>query len=74
MLNLEDTNKEDARRMIDFLLGVVYTIEGDIKKVANNTWVITPNNVDLSQDNQQQTPAGTQNQSQPNSGMQFTSM
>lgn len=74
VLNLEDTNKEDARRMIDFLLGVVYTIEGDIKKVANNTWVITPNNVDLSQDNQQQTPAGTQNQSQPNSGMQFTSM
>ena len=73
VLNLEDTNKEDARRMIDFLLGVVYTIEGDIKKVANNTWVITPNNVDLSQDNQQQTPAGTQNQSQPNSGMQFTS-
>ena len=60
--------------MIDFLLGVVYTIEGDIKKVANNTWVITPNNVDLSQDNQQQTAAaGTQTQ-QPNAGMQFTSM
>ncbi len=74
VLNLEDTNKEDARRMIDFLLGVVYTIEGDIKKVANNTWVITPNNVDLSQDNQQQTAAaGTQTQ-QPSAGMQFTSM
>lgn len=57
VLNLEATNKETARRMIDFLLGVVYTIEGDIKKVANNTWVITPSNVDLSQEQQsKQTP------------------
>ena len=39
--------------MIDFLLGVVYTIEGDIKKVAANTWVITPSNVDMSLDQQQ---------------------
>lgn len=54
VLNLEATNKETARRMIDFLLGVVYTIEGDIKKVAANTWVITPNNVDMSQDQQTQ--------------------
>lgn len=54
VLNLEATNKETARRMIDFLLGVVYTIEGDIKKVAANTWVITPNNVDMSQDQQLQ--------------------
>lgn len=61
VLNLEDTNKEEARRMIDFLLGVVYTIEGDIKKVANNTWVITPNNVDLSQD-AQPAPQNQQNQ------------
>ena len=52
VLNLEATNKETARRMIDFLLGVVYTIEGDIKKVAANTWVITPSNVDLSQEQQ----------------------
>ncbi|MDD4774677.1 MAG: cell division protein SepF [Eubacteriales bacterium] len=57
VLNLEAANKETARRMIDFLLGVVYTIEGDIKKVANNTWVITPSNVDLSQEQQsKQTP------------------
>ena len=70
VLNLEETNKEEARRMIDFLLGVVYTIEGDIKKVANNTWVITLNNVDLSQDSQQ-TQRGS-NQTQNN--MQYTSM
>lgn len=52
VLNLENTNKETARRMIDFLLGVIYTIEGDIKKVGSNIWVITPNNVDMSQEQQ----------------------
>lgn len=61
VLNLEATNKETARRMIDFLLGVVYTIEGDIKKVAPNTWVITPSNVDMSQD-QQTAPRQSANQ------------
>lgn len=50
VLNLEATNKETARRMIDFLSGVAYSIEGNLKKVANNTFVITPGTVDVSQD------------------------
>ncbi len=53
VLNLEATNKETARRMIDFLSGVAYSIDGQLKKVANNTFVITPNNVDVSQERQQ---------------------
>ena len=48
VLNLEATNKETARRLIDFLSGVAYSIDGKIKRVANNTYVITPNNVDVS--------------------------
>lgn len=48
VLNLEATNKESARRLIDFLSGVAYSIEGYIQKVANNTFVIVPNNVDVS--------------------------
>ncbi len=42
VLNLENTNKETARRLIDFLTGAAYAIGGDIKKVSNNTYVITP--------------------------------
>ena len=42
VLNLESTNKETARRLIDFLTGAAYAIGGDIKKVSNNTYVITP--------------------------------
>lgn len=52
VLNLEATNKETSRRIIDFLMGVAYSIGGNLKKVANNTFVITPNNVDVSNDSQ----------------------
>ncbi|MCI8589985.1 MAG: cell division protein SepF [Clostridiales bacterium] len=48
VLNLEDTNSEVARRLIDFLSGVAYSIDGNLKKVADHTFVITPNNVLLS--------------------------
>ena len=48
LLNLEDTNRETARRIIDFLQGVAYAINGSLKKVANCTYVITPSNVDVS--------------------------
>ena len=48
LLNLEETNKETARRLIDFLNGVAYAINGNLKKVANCTYVITPSNVDVS--------------------------
>lgn len=49
VLNLEDTNKEAARRILDFLTGVAYSIGGNIKKVANSTYVVTPSNVDVSE-------------------------
>ena len=42
VLNLESTNKDVARRLIDFLSGVAYAGEGKIKKVAANTYIITP--------------------------------
>lgn len=50
VLNLEETNKETARRLIDFLSGVAFSINGNLKRVANNTYVITPCNVDVSGD------------------------
>ena len=47
VLNLEQTNKDIARRLVDFLSGVAYAQDGKIKKVAINTYLITPYNVDL---------------------------
>lgn len=47
VLNLESTNKDVARRLIDFLSGVAYANEGTIKKVALSTYIITPYNVEI---------------------------
>ena len=50
VLNLESTNQDIARRLIDFLSGVAYAGEGKIKKVAANTYIITPYHVDIEGD------------------------
>lgn len=47
VLNLESTNKDVARRLVDFLSGVAYANNGQIKRVANSTFIITPYNVDI---------------------------
>lgn len=50
VLNLEETNKDMSRRIIDFLSGVAYAHRGKIKRVASSTFIIIPNNVDLTGD------------------------
>lgn len=47
VLNLDKLNKEDSRRFLDFLGGVIFSIDGGIKKVAASTYVVTPRNVDV---------------------------
>ena len=47
VINLESTHKDIARRLIDFLSGVAYASEGRIKKIAANTYIITPYHVEM---------------------------
>ena len=47
VLNLESTNKDIARRLVDFLSGCAYALDGNIKKIAISTYIITPYNVDI---------------------------
>ena len=47
VLNLEKTQKDVSRRLLDFLSGVAYAQEGKIKKVALQTYIVTPYNVDI---------------------------
>ena len=54
VLNLEDTNKETTKRIIDFLGGVVFAIQGKVKKVANATYIVTPKNVEVSSEQPEQ--------------------
>lgn len=47
VLNLEGASREVTRRLIDFLSGVAYANNGQIKRVANSTYIITPYNVGI---------------------------
>ena len=48
VLNTELLDKPTCRRMLDFLNGVTYTTDGYINSVAVNTYIITPHDVDVS--------------------------
>ena len=50
VLNTELLDMPTCRRMLDFLNGVTYTTDGFINPVAANTFIITPHNVDVSDD------------------------
>ncbi|MCL1823310.1 MAG: cell division protein SepF [Oscillospiraceae bacterium] len=50
VLNLENTNKDAANRLIDFLGGVAYAADGDLKRISNTTYMIVPFNVEISGD------------------------
>lgn len=47
VLNLESADKQTIRRLLDFLSGVAYISNGQIKRVATSTFIITPYNVDI---------------------------
>ena len=45
VLNLETASTDNKRRIIDFLAGVTYAQQGNLKRVANQTYLLTPYNV-----------------------------
>ncbi len=47
LLNLENTDRNIARRLVDFLSGCAYALDGKIKKVAASAYLITPFNVEI---------------------------
>jgi cell division inhibitor SepF len=47
VVNLQRVEKEQAKRIIDFLSGTVYALNGDIQKVGDYIFVCTPDHVDI---------------------------
>lgn len=45
IINLENTESKDAQRIIDFISGTVYALNGTLKKVSNQVFISAPNNV-----------------------------
>ena len=48
LFNAELLDKETRQKMLLFLNGVTYTTDGEIKSVSQNTYIITPHDVDVS--------------------------
>ena len=47
VINLEELDKEIAQRIVDFLSGSVYALEGSIQKISSGIFLIAPHNVDI---------------------------
>ena len=48
ILNLQTTEGELAKRLIDFASGLTYALEGGMQKIAEKTFLLTPRNVEVS--------------------------
>jgi cell division inhibitor SepF len=53
IINLQKANQELAKRVIDFCSGLTYALEGNIKKVADKVFLITPYNVEVSSEDKE---------------------
>lgn len=54
VVNFENTDKDVAKRMIDFISGTAYALSGSIQKVGNHIFLCAPNNVDVSYSSQEE--------------------
>ena len=50
ILNMENVDKALTRRVVDFLSGAVYALDGRVKKVAQSTYLFCPHNMDVTGD------------------------
>lgn len=47
ILNMENVDKALTRRVVDFLSGSVYALNGNVKKIAQSTYLFCPHNMDV---------------------------
>ena len=50
IVNMENVDKAMARRVVDFLSGCVYALDGDVKKIAQSAYLFCPHNMDITGD------------------------
>jgi cell division inhibitor SepF len=50
ILNLQSTNTELSKRLIDFASGLTYALNGGMQRIADKVFLLTPRNVDVSAD------------------------
>ena len=47
IVNMENVDKAMARRVVDFLSGCVYALDGTVKKIAQSAYLFCPHNMDI---------------------------
>ncbi len=47
IVNMENVDKAMARRVVDFLSGCVYALDGTVKKIAQSAYLFCPHNMDV---------------------------
>lgn len=66
VMNMEKTDADEAQRIVDFVQGIMYALDGRIDQISENIYLCAPNNMSVSRENfaayqdQQQAPAAPQ--------------
>ena len=58
IINFEETDPTDASRIIDFISGTTYALNGDIKRVSDMVFICAPNNVHVSNSDDEKKSGG----------------
>ena len=58
IINLQNADRELARRLIDFASGLCYGLGGEMERVANQVYLLTPNDVELPEDDRRRLMGG----------------
>lgn len=51
IINLEEVDKDLAKRVVDFISGATYALNGNMQKVGNGIFLFVPSNMDIANDN-----------------------
>jgi len=48
IINLERLEKENAKRVLDFMAGSIYALNGTVRKIGPGIFIFAPDNIDVS--------------------------
>ncbi|WP_296954203.1 cell division protein SepF [uncultured Dialister sp.] len=70
VMNMEKTDADEAQRIVDFVQGIMYALDGRIDQISESIYLCAPNNMSVSRENfaaysDQQAPAAPQWNAQP---------
>jgi cell division inhibitor SepF len=63
IMNLSEMSDSDAKRLVDFAAGLVFSVRGTIERVTNKVFLLSPPNVDVDAEDKQRIAGGFFNQS-----------